>query len=537
MTATIVQPVRQHSEPRPGRFTGSLILLRLHLRRDRTLLTVWILAMGLLPAGLVSATRIGYPTAQDMINFAEAAMISPSQLATRGPVFAATLGGLVAWTVASSGALVQAVINILVAIRHTRADEQTGRQETLSSTRIGRLAPLASALLLAVAGNLGVAVLATVGLLAQGLPIAGSIMIGAVFGSVGLFFAGMAALFAQLAQTGSAYALSFTALGAFFALAAAGDLARSWLVWLTPIGWARHAEAFVADRGWVPLLALLAGTLLMIIAGLLAERRDLGAGLLPTRPGRARATALLSTPLGLAWRRHRSGVAGWAIGLGFLGLLLGSVTQSLDAQLNTPAFQQFSRGVGGGSVSEVFFLFIVYVLAQVATAAALATVLGLRGDERAGLAEPILVTRTSRLSWAVGEIAMAVITGAAVLAAIGLAAGATSGAGLALMAMTLAYLPSVLIMVGLAIALIGWLPRAAAPVCWTVLGLLLVLDLLGEFRLVPDQVLWLSPYALTFNAQFGRLEPAPVLILLTLIAVALGALGLAGLRRRDVATG
>ena len=312
MTATITRPVRQHDATGPGNFTGSLTLLRLHLRRDRVLLTVWILAMGLLPAGLVSATRIGYPTPQDMINFAQSAMISPSELATRGPVFAATLGGLVAWTIASSGALVQAVINILVAIRHTRADEQTGRQETLSAARIGRLAPLGSALLLSTVGNLGVGLVAMIGLLAQGMPAVGSIMLGAVFTCTGLFFAGLAALFAQLAQTGSAYALSFVALGVFFALAAAGDLSGSGLVWLTPIGWARHAQAFVGNLGWVLLLPLLGAALTMIIAGLLATRRDLGAGLLPTRPGRARATSLLSTPLGLAWRRHRAGVAGWA---------------------------------------------------------------------------------------------------------------------------------------------------------------------------------------------------------------------------------
>jgi hypothetical protein len=50
-------------------------------------------------------------------------------------------------------------------------------------------------------------------------------------------------------------------------------------------------------------------------------------------------------------------------------------------------------------------------------------------------------------------------------------------------------------------------------------------------------VLWLSPYALTFNGQFGRMDPAPVLIGLTLTAIALGAFGLAGLRRRDLSTG
>jgi ABC-2 type transport system permease protein len=103
--------------------------------------------------------------------------------------------------------------------------------------------------------------------------------------------------------------------------------------------------------------------------------------------------------------------------------------------------------------------------------------------------------------------------------------------------MTLGYLPSVLIMIGLAVALTGWLPRVAGPVCWTVLGLLLVLDLLGEFRLVPDLVLRFSPYALTFSGQLGLLPLLPALAGLTGLAVLLTGIGIAGLRRRDLGNG
>lgn len=532
--ATTANRVGVHRAERFPALTGSWRLFRFHLRRDRALLAVWILVIGLLPAAMVSGTRIGYPTPQDMINFAQAAGASPSQLATRGPVFAVTVGGLVAWTVASSGALLQGVINILITLRHTRNDEQSGRQEILSATKIGRLAPIASAMLLAIAGNLAVTVLVLVGLLAQGMPLLGSVLLGLVLGGSGLFFAGLTVLIAQLVQSGAAHALSFGALGVFFALTAAGDLTGSGLVWLSPIGWARHTEAFAGNHALVPLLPLAGAVCTVIIAGLLASRRDLGAGLIAARPGPARASRLLSHPLGLAWRRDRAGIAGWAIGLGLLGLLLGSVAQSMDAQLNTAAFQQFAQAAGGGSVSEVFFRFVVYVLAQVASAAALGTVLQLRGDERDGLAEPVLVTRTSRLTWALAEIIMAAITGAAVLAAIGIAAGATSGAGLAMAATTLSYLPSVLIMVGLAVALTGFVPRAAVAVSWTVLVLLIVLDLLGEFRLVPEQILYLSPFALTFGGQFGRVPFGPVLLLLSVIAVGLTVLGLLGLRRRDL---
>ena len=51
---------------------------------------------------------------------------------------------------------------------------------------------------------------------------------------------------------------------------------------------------------------------------------------------------------------------------------------------------------------------------------------------------------------------------------------------------------------GLAVALFG-APPVAAPVVWTALGLVLLIDLLGEFGLVDATVLGLSPFVRTLT--------------------------------------
>ena len=48
--------------------------------------------------------------------------------------------------------------------------------------------------------------------------------------------------------------------------------------------------------------------------------RDLEAGLLPSKPGRKTASALLQSPLGLALRLQRTAIIGWAVGMFILDL-------------------------------------------------------------------------------------------------------------------------------------------------------------------------------------------------------------------------
>ncbi|QZQ57332.1 AAA family ATPase [Curtobacterium sp. TC1] len=66
------------------------------------------------------------------------------------------------------------------------------------------------------------------------------------------------------------------------------------------------------------------------------HRRDLGAALLPERPGRA--TGRLHSSLGLAFRLHRGTVAAWAVGGALTGLLAGVLgTTAIDAVRGDPS--------------------------------------------------------------------------------------------------------------------------------------------------------------------------------------------------------
>src|SRR5690606_17446375 len=95
----------------------------------------------------------------------------------------------------------------------------------------------------------------------NGYPAPGSTVVAASVGLVGLAFAGITAVTAQLsAHSRGAAGLAGLVLGAAFALRALGDMVAtggSALSWASPLGWGAQAAPYVLDRWW-PLLLLLA---------------------------------------------------------------------------------------------------------------------------------------------------------------------------------------------------------------------------------------------------------------------------------------
>ena len=100
------------------------------------------------------------------------------------------------------------------------------------------------------------------------------------------------------------------------------------------------------------------------------------------------------------------------------------------------------------------------------------------------------------------------------------------------LAAALVQLPAVWVLAGIAAALFGVLPRFAASVGWGALAACALLEEFGRSLRLSEQVLDLSPIAHLPKLPGGDVSEAP-LVWLTLIAVALAAAGLLGLRRRD----
>jgi ABC-2 type transport system permease protein len=159
-------------------------------------------------------------------------------------------------------------------------------------------------------------------------------------------------------------------------------------------------------------------------------------------------------------------------------------------------------------------------------------------EPAAGL-EPLLATALARPRWAAGHLALAVVGTVLILAACGLGAGiaeaiSTDDAGrvLVLLGSAVALAPAVWVLVGVAVALFGVVPRAA-PAAWGVLGACFLLLYLGPLLSLPEWVRDLSPYSHIPLLPAADLTVAPLLAL-TAIAAALIGVGLLGFRRRDV---
>jgi len=279
------------------------------------------------------------------------------------------------------------------------------------------------------------------------------------------------------------------------------------------------------------------------LAFALADRRDLGAGLLPDRPGRATASAVLRDPFGLAWRLQRAALAGWAVGYAFLFAICGAAAKGIGQLFGTSTAleHEFTRLGGQGAITNAY-LAALMLLAGLAAAGYAVSVIGrLRTEETGGQAELILATATGRLRWAFGHIVVAVAGSALLLAVAGVAAGlgygvriGSPGSEAATMAgAALAQLPPVLVLAGVAIAVFGLWPRACVPAAWTALGLVVAIDLFGQVLQLSHWIGDVSPFTHAPRLPGGPVAAAPLLWLCA-VALAAGAAGLAGLRRRDI---
>ncbi|MFD7666398.1 ABC transporter permease [Streptomyces sp. NPDC059788] len=526
---------------------GTGTLLRLALRRDRLMIPAWVVLLGLTVVSMSSALEKLYDTAAKRAEVAVSMTANGSLRAVYGPVFSDSLGGLTAWRIGGVAALLAGVMSLLIVVRHTREEEETGRQELLSAAMVGRRAPLTAALLAAFIADAALALLITAGLAGAGRPADGALALGLAIGGTGLLFAGLAAITAQLTESArAAKGLAGAVLGAAFVLRAAGDAASqdasSPLTWMSPVGWAENLRAFGDERWWV-LLLFLAGTAVTVGAAYtLTARRDLGMSFLPARPGPPRAPASLNGPTGLAWRLQRTTLFGWAAGFLLAGAVFGSITDGVSDLVgdNEQAREIFERMGGQQGLAEAFVSALSGILGMVAALYAAGAVLRLRGEETGDRAEPVLAGAVGRLRWAAGHLAVAFLGTALILLlgglglgfAYGLTVGDVGGQLGPAAGAALAQVPAVWTLTGLAVLLVGALPRAAAAT-WAVVGGCLGIGWLGPAVQLPQWVMNLSPFSHLPKLPGGEATAAPFLWLFGLTAVFV-AVGLAGLRRRDI---
>ncbi len=524
--------------------TGSLV--RLALRRDRVLLPVWIAVLVVSAAGTAAATIGVYPTVADRVRFAGLVNGTSSLVALYGRIYdTSSLGEVSLFKMGGLGAALVAVLTLLTVVRHTRAEEETGRLELLGATAIGRHAALAAAVVVAFGVSVLVGLCTTLALIGVGLPAAGSVAFGLAWAGVGIAFAAVAALAAQVTRSArTATGLAVATLAVVYVLRAVGDTASAtgptWLSWLSPIGWAQQLRPYAGDRWWSLAITIGFAVLATAAAVALAARRDLNAGLMADRPGPAHASSLLRGPLGLAWRLQRDVLLAWTGAFLLGGLIVGGIAANIGGFVAGPQAQQLITELGGQQgLTNAFLAAELGMLGVIVSAYGIQAALRLRTEEIAGHVEPMLATATGRARWMLSHIVVALAGSALMLAGAGLTAGLTRAADTgrlsdawAVLSGALVQIPAAWMLIGIVVAVFGLAPRLVT-VGWAALVLFLLLGELGPLLKLRQWAMDLSPFT-----HVPRLPGVPVtatpLVWLFLVAGLLVTAGLAGFRRRDV---
>ena len=530
-------------------------ILRQQVRRDRITLPIWILGTVLLLATAANSVVQEYGDAEGRAGILSVALATPALLALRGIPNGDALGSAVHFQSFAFLAVTIGLMNVFLATRHGRADEEKGRRELVLATPVSRLTPMLATVVLGAIANALFVVLAIGGYVSAGVGASGAVLSSVALGLTGFAFLGLTMIAGELTETSrAANGIGVVLVLGAYTLRAAGDalgtadvdaltLTPAWPSWLSPIGWGQQTMAFTDDRWW-PVASIAALAVVAVAVALVVHsRRELGASLLPERAGRSSALPVLRSPLALAWRLQWPTLVAWAGGSALFGFALGSLVSAVaNSNIDNPQIQAILESLGHSDQAEIgrtLLIAVFVIVAAVAAAAGVQSVLRMRDEEVEGRLETILAAPRSRVGWMLSFILISAITVVVVLVATGVTSAISFAAlddsdnawlsmGLALVAM-----PSALAFVGVTALLVGLLPRLAVGLGWAVFGILTGVGLFGGLLGISEDTQKISPFANVPSLPTDDWLPT---VLLAVAAIVLTALAALALRRRDLVT-
>lgn len=550
MSASTVSAEARHAPSAAAgqaRLAGTGMLLRFLLRRDRIRTTGWVLGIGLLSFYFAHAVQTVAET-QEELNSLAAMYADPVGRMMVGPGYgmdSPTHEYFYSGSYALFIYIPIALFSVFTVVRHTRAEEQSGRAELIRANVVGRHSTLTSALILVTTANLLIAVLVWLAGISAGYSAEGSLLIGVSGFAVGLFFAGAAAVSAQLSESSrGSSAMAGGLIGVAYLIRLGGDapeLGGTALSWFSPLGWPLQTAPYVHDRWWPLLLPVGFAIALIWLGYWLSTKRDVDASLLPTRLGRAEAKPSLGTPLGMAARTLRGGLRGWGIALVLSSLFFGAFAQTMvDAADNLP--EELAQIFGGEDLMLGYLAYVAVLTTLFVAAAGVSGLQQLRGEENKGRAELTMSAPVGRSAWLGAHLTVLILGVLLILTLVGL--GMAAGAALSLeqeggqyfgelLLAAVLQAPAVLAVIGIVAALFGWLPKASAALGWTIIGLGVVMTTFDTLLELPEAVISLNVFGHLAEYPVEDVDWAPVLWL-TAIGVLGVLLGLLGFNRREI---
>ncbi|MET1132825.1 MAG: hypothetical protein ABWX60_05330 [Aeromicrobium sp.] len=530
---------------RTSPLTGTRPLLKVSLHQDARLIAPWVVLISVLSASSILAYAWVFPDADDRRALAATLGANPALSLVFGPARDLSIAdGFNAWRAGQLGAFFAGLMAILIVVRNSRANEDSGQAELIASGVIARHSRLAVAVFMAAIAAVALGVFCFVVTVLCGGGVTPTLILSATFTASALMFAGVAAVTSQLAsEARAASSMAVGTLGVCYVLRGYIDSSDypDWVTWLTPLGWLEETRPATENDPWPLLLALAFAILLVLAAFALQGHRDFGQGMVATRPGRARA-GLSGNAWGLAFRLHRGLLAAWLVGFAGLGLLFGNIAGSIGELIaENPAIGAVLAASGGSSLTFAFVSTILQIIAIIAAAMGVQIVLRIHAEEMDVRVDPLLATALRRPTYlatnalvAFGATAVGMLVAGIALTLVAWlqdndgSFSLVEGIGQAIVT-----IPGVWVLVALAIAVVGAAP-AKRLAAWAGVILTFGLTILGPTFNLWDWVLDISPLRHLPNVSSLSPEWSGLLSLAGFIVV-FTTIGFAGFRRRDIA--
>lgn len=531
------------------KFQKTIFLTRFNLKRDWIKLTLWAVILIGLFVGVASKFTSLYGS-KTSINQIIKTLKSPAMISLFGkmPAGPYTTADVFASEMTVFMAIITAIMNYYFVIRNTRGEEESGILEMIQAHSVGRLSNLLATLLESFILNFGIGLIYAFGLQfanLTGTDANGNSLLGLGLGACGFMFASIAAVVAQLTDSArTATILSYAVFGIMYLSRMITDVINPSYTWYIPMGWVEKFSTYKSNN-WLPvILMLILSIVLILLAFTLNEHRDIGSGLIVTKPGRKNASIFLRGPLSLLWRLNRLTILVWFFGIMILGISYGSVFNTIgDIVKTNPMIKQLlnTKAINAANILIIkqFLAILMIVFAVLALIPAISLINYLKTGESKGYLEIIHSTPTGRLKLFISTALLAILTNLSVFLAgsYGLYAG-----GNAVMKQHLAwsffmrgfwgYLPPMMIFLGISICLIGWLPNLIS-LNYGYLIAAFFIQYFGKLLKLPNWLNKLTPFGYIAKVPVKNFDPATFWWQLS-IAVILIIIGYLGYRRRDL---
>lgn len=536
--------------------SGFRTFFGLIFRRDRVKLPLWVVIFVGSLVSMVPLLKDVYGSDESLATVYATFNTNPAGLFITGPMDYPTFGAFMTLETLLWWGIFIAFMNTLLIVRHTRHNEEIGAQELLLSGQAHRSTGLVAALSAAGLMNAVISVGIGIGMTAvdAGWGVEGAWLYGIGMGLFGMAWASIAAVVVQLVESGrSANGVLAGLIGLGFVLRGIGDFLGSigssglhepvWVSYLSPFGVLQSTRPLTSPD-WVPLMVIgLTATVLVVTSFFLLSRRDVGAGILPSKKGKVRASGFLKTPLGLTWYIQKNIFLGWLAGVVFMTATIGSLaTQMGDAFGGSDEIRQMIEGIGGaGALIPSFMSAMLAIMTLMVLGYAVQSISRIRSEEARGHLENVLATQVSRIKWISlhGAVAMAGSTLMLALAGCMLAifTNTLSDTQVDLWEYTLSglsYAPIVLAFLGLYLLLFGIFPRLANTFTWIYFGFVATVSWLGPILQLEQSVMSLSVMEYTSSPPVEAIELMPLGIV-ALSGLVIAAIGVFAWRQRDLA--